>query len=269
MKYPLFAIELIVIALTGTVRPAEAGKLSPPSQGEFHWRGQIAAGKILEIKDINGSVHAEPASNNDAEVTAIKRGRRSDPKEVEIKVVEHNNGITICAVYPSNNPAEPNECRPGEAGRMNTRNNDVSVEFTVRVPLGVNFIGRTVNGQVEATSLKGDVEAHTVNGNVHISTSGYGRGRTVNGSINASMGSSNWPNSLDLETVNGSITVTLPAETNTRFRAETVNGNISTDFPLTIQGKLSPKHIEGTIGTGGRELSVKTVNGSIELRRGH
>ena len=52
-----------------------------------------------------------------------------------------------------------------------------------------------------------------------------------------------------------------------QFQAETVNGNISTDFPLTIQGKLNPKHISGTIGSGGRELGLKTVNGNIELRR--
>lgn len=267
MKYRFFIIQLIAIALTGTVRLADASMLGAPFQDEFRWHGQIPSGKVLEIKDVNGSVHAELSSDGEAEVTAIKRGRRSNPKEVEIKVVEHNDGITICAVYPSNNRAEPNECRPGEGGRMNTRNNDVSVEFSVRVPSGVNFIGRTVNGQVEATSLKGDVEAHTVNGNVHISTSGYGRGKTVNGSINASMGMANWTNSLELETVNGSITVTLPTEINTRFRAETVNGNISTDFPLTIQGKLNPKHIEGTIGSGGRELTLKTVNGSVELRR--
>jgi len=231
MKYRLLIIELIAIALTGTVGLADASMLSQPSQDEFRWHGQISSGKVLEIKDVNGNVRAEASSNGEAEVIATKRGRRSDPKEVEIKVVQHNDGVTICAVYPSGNSGQPNECRPGEGGRMNTRNNDVSVEFTVRVPSGVNFIGRTVNGQVEADSLKGDVEAHTVNGNVRISTSGYGRGKTVNGSITASMGNANWPNSLDLETVNGSITVTLPAETNTRFRAETINANISTDVP--------------------------------------
>jgi hypothetical protein len=36
---------------------------------------------------------------------------------------------------------------------MNTHNNDVKVEFTVLVPQGVRFVGRSVNGDVEANSL--------------------------------------------------------------------------------------------------------------------
>jgi len=266
MKYRFFIFQLIAIALAGTVRLGEAAKLGP-SQDEFRWHGQMPSGKTLEIKGVNGSVRAELSSDGEAEVIATKHGRRSDPKDVEIKVVDHNDGVTICAVYPSGHSGQPNECRPGEGGRMNVHNNDVTVEFRVRVPAGVRFIGRTVNGQVEAASLKSGVEAHTVNGNVHITTSGIAQGKTVNGSITASLGSANWTNTLEFETVNGSIQVDLPAETNTKFRAETVNGNISTDFPLTIQGKLNPKHIEGTIGSGEHGLTLKTVNGSVELRR--
>jgi hypothetical protein len=43
---------------------------------------------------------------------ATKHGRRSDPAEVEIEVVEHAGGVTICAVYPSPG-SRPNECRQG------------------------------------------------------------------------------------------------------------------------------------------------------------
>ena len=49
--------------------------------------------------------------------------------------------------------------------------------------------------------------------------------------------------------------------------ASTVNGHITTDFPLMIRGKFSGRQISGAIGQGGPELSLKTVNGSIELRR--
>jgi len=46
-------------------------------------------------------------------------------------------------------------------------------------------------------------------------------------------------------------------------RAETVNGDIESDFP----GRLSRRHFSGTIGTGGHDLRVETVNGSIRLRK--
>jgi hypothetical protein len=66
-------------------------------------------------------------------VTATKRGRRSDPGSVRIEVVEHGEGVTICAVYPDVD-GRRNECRAGDGGHMSTRDNDVNVHFTVRVP---------------------------------------------------------------------------------------------------------------------------------------
>jgi len=53
----------------------------------------------------------------------------------------------------------------------------------------------------------------------------------------------------------------------TEVHASTVNGEISTDYPLTVRGRFGSKRISGTIGRGGRELSLGTVNGSIEIRR--
>jgi hypothetical protein len=257
-----------ILGLLLFARVLSADHPGTASQNEFRWQGDIAAGKALEIKGVNGNVRAEASSDGQVQVTATKHGRRQDPKSVEIRVVEHDNGVTICAVYPSDS-SRPNECVPGEGGRMNVRNNDVSVDFSVRIPAGVRFVGRTVNGQVEATELGAEVEAHTVNGNIRLATSGYAHGKTVNGSISASLGSFDWTQPVEFETVNGSITLDLPAAASALFEAETVNGNISTDFPLTVQGKLNRHHVSGTIGGGGRQLLLKTVNGSIELRRGH
>jgi len=33
---------------------------------------------------------------------------------------------------------------------MNVQNNDVTVRFTVHVPAGVQFVGKTVNGEIDA-----------------------------------------------------------------------------------------------------------------------
>src|SRR2546422_4855498 len=62
---------------------------------------------------------------------------------------------------------------------MNVRDNDVTVDFTVRVPAGVRFLGKTVNGEVEAAVGSSDVEAITVNGSIRISTTGYAEAQTV------------------------------------------------------------------------------------------
>ncbi|MGH7577379.1 MAG: DUF4097 family beta strand repeat-containing protein [Longimicrobiales bacterium] len=254
----------LILAVLGTML---AGPARVDAQETWDWRAQVAPGRSIEVKGVNGGITANLAAGDEVRVTARKTGRRSDPAEVEIVVVEHDAGVTICTVYPSPSGRRPNECRPGSGGRNETRNNDVSVQFTVSVPPGVEFIGQTVNGNVRATSLESDVTARTVNGSVTATTTGIARASTVNGSIDVALGRSDWSGELEYETVNGAITVALSGEVNTEVSATTVNGGISTDFPLTIRGRFGPKRINGTIGSGGRTLSLSTVNGSLTLRR--
>lgn len=258
VSLPLFSVALLCLA---GVRTAAA------QAGDFRWHGTIAQGSAIEVKGVNGNIQAEASGSNEVEVTAEKRGRRNNPEDVKIEVVQHADGVTICAVYPSRDDAKPNECQPGSGGRMNVQNNDVTVQFTVRVPVGVRLIGRTVNGDVEARHLNGPIALSTVNGSVEFSTSASGRATTVNGTIRGELGRADWNDTLEFSTVNGSIHLTLPADLSTDLKAQTVNGDISTDFPLTMTGRISRRRLEGTIGSGGRTLSLETVNGGITLKR--
>ena len=234
---------------------------------DWSWDGRVAPGQGVEIKGVNGDVKAAPAVGDRVEVTAVKKARRSDPASVQVKVVEHAGGVTICAVYPTREGEAPNECRPGERGHMNVQDNDVSVSFTVRVPAGVRFVGRTVNGSIEADGLTGDVAAHTVNGGVRLSTAGKAEAETVNGSITAAVGQADGTEPLSFKTVNGSIALDLPAGVGAEVRAATVNGEVHSDFPLSGQARVSRRHLSGTIGGGGRPLALDTVNGSINIRQ--
>jgi hypothetical protein len=254
--------------LHGMIGLAAAGVLvaAPAVQEQgFEWRGNIERGNRIEIKGVNGAIRASGSSGGRVVVTAEKKGRRSDPDEVNIEVVEHADGVTICAVYPDDDGK--NVCAPGSEGRLGSHDNDVEVTFTVSVPAGVKFVGKTVNGDVEAGGLEADVAANTVNGDVSVSTTGLARANTVNGSIHAAMGRGDWTGDLSFETVNGSVTVELPGNVNADVQAATVNGGMDTDFPLTVTGRFSMKKMRGTIGSGGRELNLKTVNGSIQLKR--
>ncbi len=242
----------------------------PQSTEPFRWTGRLAAGKTLEVKGVNGTVRAVPAPDPEIVVLADRHANRDNPSDVRIEVVEHESGVTICAVYPS--PEGTNGCRPGSDGRMNVRNNDVRVDFTVHVPAGVHFVGRTVNGDVAIEEVPGNAEAYSVNGSVRLASRGFAQAETVNGSITASLGRADWSKDREFSTVNGSIILSLPADISTAFRADTVNGSISSDFPVTVSGRVSPKRLRGTIGSttpepASRELVLHTVNGDIQLRR--
>ena len=235
---------------------------------DFRWHGRLAAGKRLEVKGVNGDVRAIASTGPEVEVTAAKHARRSDPEDVKIEVIEHEGGVTICAVYPTPRRARrENACEVGNAWHSSTEDNDVTVDFEVRIPAGVEFGGQTVNGEMSATGLKADVKASTVNGSVRVTTTGLAEASTVNGSVYVEMGRADWNDELDFSTVNGGITLILPAQLNTEINASTVNGDLVTDYPLTVSGRFGPRRMRGTIGSGGRSLSLSTVNGEIKLRK--
>lgn len=271
-------ISALAVAAAGTM--LAANHLETPAVGDiihvdgltqqsqdWEWQGQVDGGDAIEIRGINGYIKATGTSGSQVSVTAVKKGRDDDPSTVRIEVVEHADGVTICAVYPDVD-GKKNECKADGKGRLSNKNNDVSVNFTVQVPSGVRLIGTTVNGEIEAGNLDADVVATTVNGGIMVSTSGLANATTVNGSIQASMGRADWTGTLNFNTVNGSITVNLPEGVNTEVSAATVNGDMGSDFPLTIKGRFSMKNMHGTIGSGGRELDLNTVNGSIHLKSG-
>lgn len=243
---------------------ADASHASAAStqQEGFRWEGRVDRGEAIEIKGVNGDIVAEIGSGSSVEVVAEKRARRSDPDEVRIEVVEHEAGVTVCAVYPGRD----NRCEPGDGGKNSVRNNDVQVTFHVRVPEGVDFHGRTVNGDVRAADLASDVEATTVNGGLELSTTGSVAAQTVNGSIRATMHSRDWDGTLEFETVNGSISLDVPDDLDADVEASWVNGGLETDLPFTVQGRMSRRHAEGALGAGGPDIELTTVNGSIRIR---
>lgn len=264
--------------LLATLFVAFVAPMAQAQSSDFSWSGAIQRGKAVEIKGINGNVRAEFTSGNDVQVTATKHARRSDVNSVSVQVVQDDGNVTICAVYPTpergyrrssrnNRDDGPNECRPGSSGRMNVNDNDVAVDFTVKVPTGVKFFGKTVNGNIEASGLRGDAAVNTVNGRITLETTGIGSAETVNGSIDASIGASSWTDPLEFRTVNGSINLRMPKNVNANVHAGMMNGGFQSDFPLMVQSFGGRnRHVEGAIGKGGRDLELHTVNGRIHLQ---
>ena len=264
------SLAAIGVALVATVPGLEA------QDDRFEWSGRIDRGDRIEVKGITGDIRAVATSGSQVEVMAIKRGRRRNFDEVQFEVVEDSDGVTICAVYP---PRRGSRRRRGEPYRCETggwRNNvsiddvDVDVDFEVRVPSGVLFTGRTVSGNVEVEDLDSFVLARTVSGDIYVSTSDLADAVTVSGSIDVAMGRADWRGDLEFHTVSGDITISFPESLNTEIEFETLSGDMDSDFPITMTSRRNRwigGRISGTIGEGGRSLSLKTVSGDVRLRR--
>jgi hypothetical protein len=268
----LITLGLTALGLLGLALPAGAskdddwdddGSNHPRVQGTaFHWTGKLAAGKTLEVHGINGGMEATLAKGNEVRVDATKSGRKSDPDRVDIQVVQTPEGILICARYPRPD-GTLNDC--DSRRDQETRNNDTVVKFKIQVPAGVHLVTKTINGAIAIEDVKGDVEANTVNGAILVTTSGNASASTVNGSVKARIGST-LDDDVEFTTVNGRVLVEMPSTINADVRGSTVHGSIFTDFPLSVKGRYFNRRVDGRIGRGGHDVTLSTVNGSIELR---
>jgi hypothetical protein len=241
---------LAIASLAAVASPMNRTNLTIPGaiQEETRWHGWVPGGQLVEVNNIHGNVRAEPALGDEIEVIAIKRGS-SDPGQVAIEVVEHKGGVTICAVYPDADPGRPFDCRPSHGGGFRVASTsdsmarvrwdnggggdviltDLRVDFVVRLPKRLRFIGRTVDGDVSAHMLEQDVEAHSVLGDVRVD---------------------------------------LSARTGAEVHAESVKGRVSSEFPLSVRcnsgrGMLA----SGRVGHSRRTLRLKTDAGDIHLVR--
>lgn len=239
-------------------------------QRDFSWDGRIPTGRWLYVRDLNGSIRVERATGDRAEVTAIKRSRRGNPEDVRIETRRlggEDGDVIICAFWTDNASCDEDGYRSRGDNNWRGRENDTSVEFTVKLPAGVRLGVSTVNGGVEVSGATSEVRASTVNGRVSAASSGGPvNASTVNGDIDVRMKELG-TGDLEYSTVNGSIEIEVPANLDAELDMRTVNGSLSADFPITLQGRVNPRRMRATIGKGGRRIRLETVNGSVELRK--
>ena len=233
----------------------------------------LKAGERFSLENVNGDVTIATWKEDKVEIKAVKTTRRNkeDLDKVEIRVDESAGSVSVKAVWPKF-----------------PRRANVTVEFTVMVPEGVNLAeAGTVNGGVEVTGRYGRAEVGTTNGSVTVkdasgeleagTTNGEVRVSRFDGRIKADTTNGNirlegvtFKDGISAETTNGSITLGIvsPESLNADLRASVTNGHITVDFPITLQNlRQSRRRIEGRIGQGGPEISLHTTNGSINLTK--
>jgi hypothetical protein len=244
--------------------------VAPAAAQDYHFTKTLAAGDRLEISNINGNVDVTRATGRVAEVTVTKTVKRGDGSMVKAIMEEGGSGMRVCTVYLYNNP-DRRTCDGG-----NDRNNhdshgrdnsEVEMRYVVHVPAGARLDVDDVNGNVTVTGAGEDSKIETVNGDVDFDGAGASSLSTVNGKVIGTFSRAAWQGSMKVETVNGSVELTFPADFSAELSGETVNGSIRTDFPITIDKGWGSKSFKGRIGAGGHSLKIETVNGEIVLRK--
>jgi hypothetical protein len=242
----------------------------------FEWSGRMSSGQTLEVRGIVGNINTTLASGNQAEVVARKRGDREDFHQVAVEMAQDGDLIVICAIYGSWNHGE-DRCHPDhrdrrdeDEGQHRNVDMDVKVDYEVRLPAGVEFEGMVVSGDIEAEGLQSDVSVTTVDGTISVVTTGRAWANSVSGDIEIDMGDFGGGD-LDFHTVSGDITLWLPSNFAANVEFSSLSGDFDTDFDMDIRNRNERRwvgsKVEGTIGGGGRDLSVNTVSGDVTIRR--
>jgi len=161
------------------------------------------------------------------------------------------------------------------------------IDLTIQVPLNTSLELHAVNnGGIKVENVNGDMEVVNVNGGISLSRiGGAAVVQTVNGDVSATFSRLDGKTPLSLITLNGDVDVTLPAAAKVDFKLKIDNhGEVYSDFELALQNK-SEKTVEdkrsrggryqvridktvfGSINGGGQEITLKTFNGDILLRK--
>jgi beta-lactamase regulating signal transducer with metallopeptidase domain len=258
-RFAAAAAVLLISIPVAAVQPKQSA-VAPldPSGEHFQWSGSVAQGKTIEIRGVGGSIRAISSEDGSIHVDA----RRSDPASVRIDVVEHDQGVTICAAGERWQSAD---CRFG-VRPPNVRAGDVRVDFVVGVPAGVHFAGSMIDGDIAVERVRSEISAATINGGVNIQTMGFAAQAT---------------------TIEGNVVLELPGGGDAELHANTIKGTIESEFPLRFSNSgpfllpappslpgggaggpgFPPQIVRATIGQGGPELRVTTISGNIRLRR--
>jgi hypothetical protein len=251
------------------------------------WDGRVESGRWFRLSSVNGPVSIEPSSDNKVHVRAEKIVRRGSVTDVAFEVIESGGDVRICALWRRDVCDEDGtRSRRNDDDDYDNNRRDVQVRFTVRVPAGVRVSAGTVNGEmrirdltsdvrastvngrVEVRNVGGEVRANTVNGQVDVTTrTGPVNASTVNGDIDVRMSALARDGEMSFHTVNGSVTVETPASLDANVSLDTMHGSISSDYPVQLSGRFGPRHAEGVVGRGGRMIKLRTLNGSVELRK--
>jgi DUF4097 and DUF4098 domain-containing protein YvlB len=240
----------------GTVLMASSSLLADVTEQETY-NFKLDGGRF-SLSNVNGSVTVTGTRGDEVEIVATKKADNQDDLDnIEIEI---SNSATEVVV----------ETEIGKSGSwFSFGNNSGEVRYEVKLPADTLLDSiETVNGDVNISGVTAEVVAESVNGDLEIqdladdATLG-----TVNGSIYATFTRLEGRQRVKAETVNGRVTVNLPADADVKVTADTLNGSINArDFNLETDKGFVGSDLNGEIGAGSARLNIDTVNGSIKIR---
>ncbi len=156
--------------------------------------------------------------------------------------------------------------------------------YTIKVPyslsLKVNYSNPFIDfDDITFKNIKSEITVKTLDANIHlIDITGPVTSSTIDGNTTAIFTKVNQENPIMLSCIDGEVDITLPADTPADLKFSTVDGEVYTDFDInftkvakrnssTLNYFGGHNNSKGTINGGGVEITLKSIDGTIYLRK--
>jgi hypothetical protein len=170
--------------------------------------------------------------------------------------------------------------------RVSSTNPNQDITLDIQVPTQTSLVLSTVNdGDIVVSGVSGDIEVNNTNGGVTLTgVSGTVVAHALNDDVVATMVAvAGKP--MSFTSLNGDINVTLPASLKANVRLQPGNGDVYSDFDIEMQAPVLKQEggqrqgggkyvvkveqtMTGKINGGGPEITFKTFNGDIRIKKG-
>ena len=213
------------------------------------------AGPLTIDASPNGSIRVEGWDQPDVLVRAVVQTYGETDAEAKAALPQ----VQIAAAgvrVGANGPAWTN----GE------RRSGWSVTFQVWAPRTTALALSARNGGIAVYAMRGESRFTTENGGVTLDdVGGQVVGSTRNGGVHVRLAGARWEGAgLDVETINGGVTLAVPTGYSAALEVHTVNGGIRTDATAPSQERRG-RELRTTLGGGGPLLKLRTVNGGVRI----
>jgi len=247
------------------------------------------------LSTFDGSIEIRPWDKAEVQVVVEKRGRdKEDVGTIEVHATQSGSRIEVTVTEPSRHgfdmhfknrsaklivslpPASDVAATSGDgsidiehvAGRLQLRSGDGAIQGR---SLGGDVTAHTGDGSIKLEGVDGVLNVDTGDGSINVAgrlTRVHARSGDGSVTVHADRGSAaegDW----EIGSGDGSLTLELPEDFSAEVDAHTGDGHINMqDVTLSnVTGSTARDTLRGRLGAGGRNLRLRTGDGSITLRR--
>jgi DUF4097 and DUF4098 domain-containing protein YvlB len=241
---------------------------------------------LVKVKVIHGSITVIGYNGKNVTVeAALGEDESHDDDEIDVDIDDEKdkkktkgmfrirNGSTGLTVIEENNEVT-----------ITTPSHFRFVKLTIKVPVKSSLDLRAVNGGfIKVDNVDGDLDVKHTNGPLALkNVSGTVVANTTNGDVTVTFNRINLDKPMAFTTFNGDVDVTFPANAKFNFKMKSERGDIYSDFKLDMKASGPSKKVEkkegkfkvtfeksvlATLNGGGEEVTFKTYNGDIYIRK--